>query len=306
MKIGNNDINKVKIGSTDINKVYIGSEQVWTNEVPSLLLDNLSGSTGAFSLRKLSSSYNGSAIQVRRASDNTTQDIGFVNNQLDTASLNTFCSGTDGFVTIWYNQSDTSNNLIQTTSSNQPKIYDSINGVELENSIPCLKFNNNEFLIVDNSNFASLSTLKTIINVNKSKSTSVMALMAKGYFDSGEYMFYSFTKSGVTRHRYGIDGSYFFDLNNPTIYNVYSLTMFTFVNGLNGLKYFNNGQLHKEYDILSNLNSNTNDKLVVGKSITYNTWYFTGSMQEILLFSNDQTSNKTTIEDNINTNYSIY
>lgn len=55
-----------------------------------LLLDSYSGAGVAFSLRKLKSDYAGSAIRVRRSSDNTEQDIGFVGNQLDTASLHSF------------------------------------------------------------------------------------------------------------------------------------------------------------------------------------------------------------------------
>jgi hypothetical protein len=71
-----------------------------------LLLDTYSGAAAAYSLRKLSATYTGSAIRVRRASDNTEQDIGFVSNELDTSALTTFCSGTDGFVETWYDQSD--------------------------------------------------------------------------------------------------------------------------------------------------------------------------------------------------------
>ena len=43
----------------------------------SLLLDTYSGASVAYSLRKLSSTYSGSTIRVRRSSDNTEQDIGF-------------------------------------------------------------------------------------------------------------------------------------------------------------------------------------------------------------------------------------
>jgi len=77
-----------------------------------LLLDGLNSAAAAFSLRKLKTSYSGSAIQVRRASDNATQDIGFVNNELYTASLNTFCSGTNGFVTTWYDQSGNGKDMV--------------------------------------------------------------------------------------------------------------------------------------------------------------------------------------------------
>jgi hypothetical protein len=54
------------------------------------LLDNYPGATVAYSLRKLRTAYSGNAIKVRRSSDNLEQDIGFVGNDLDTASLLTF------------------------------------------------------------------------------------------------------------------------------------------------------------------------------------------------------------------------
>lgn len=83
------------------------------------LLDSYSGGSAAYSLRKLRAAYTGSAIRVRRASDNSEQDIGFVNNQLDTASLLSFAgsqnlalyseqfdqpSWTKGSVTVTSNQ----------------------------------------------------------------------------------------------------------------------------------------------------------------------------------------------------------
>jgi hypothetical protein len=89
------------------------------------LLDTYPGAAVAYSLRLLQSDYSGNAIKVRRASDNAEQDIGFVNNELDTASLETFCSGTDGFVTTWYDQSANGNNAIQASAANQPQIVSS-------------------------------------------------------------------------------------------------------------------------------------------------------------------------------------
>jgi len=55
------------------------------------LLDLYSGAAAAYSLRKLRNAYAGSAIRVRRSSDNTAQDIGFdANGNLDTASMLSF------------------------------------------------------------------------------------------------------------------------------------------------------------------------------------------------------------------------
>jgi len=56
----------------------------------SLLLDLYPEASAAYSLRKLRNTYIGSAIRVRRSSDNTETDIGFVNDTLDTGSLNNF------------------------------------------------------------------------------------------------------------------------------------------------------------------------------------------------------------------------
>jgi hypothetical protein len=78
------------------------------------LLADYPGAAAAYSLRLLDTDYTGSAVRVRRASDNAEQDIGFDGNgDLDTTALATFCSGTDGFVKTWYDQAN-SNDATQT------------------------------------------------------------------------------------------------------------------------------------------------------------------------------------------------
>ena len=93
------------------------------NTLNVLGLDNTTPAAVAYSLRKLSISYVGNAIQVRRSSDDATQDIGFDGNgDLNTAALLTFVGSNDGFVTIWYDQSGNGRNLIKTDNNFQPKI----------------------------------------------------------------------------------------------------------------------------------------------------------------------------------------
>ena len=56
------------------------------------LLDSYSGAAAAYSLRKLSATWSGSAIRVRRSSDNTEMNIGFdaeLNNRCKSCTLNT-------------------------------------------------------------------------------------------------------------------------------------------------------------------------------------------------------------------------
>jgi hypothetical protein len=90
------------------------------------ILDGLN-SSAAYSLRKLRTAYLGAAINVRRSSDSATQDIGFVNNNLDTASLLAFVGNGNGFVRTWYDQSGNGRNATQTLPLGQPQIV--INGV---------------------------------------------------------------------------------------------------------------------------------------------------------------------------------
>lgn len=96
---------------------------------PTLLIDDVGvDAVLAFGLRKLRNGYTGDAIEVRRASDNATQDIGFSGEDLDTSALATFCAGTNGYIRTWYDQSGNGNDIVQTTSGLQALIYDSTAG----------------------------------------------------------------------------------------------------------------------------------------------------------------------------------
>jgi hypothetical protein len=91
-----------------------------------LTLDDLTASpVAAYSVRKLDKDYTGYCMKVRRSSDNAEQDIGFSGNDLDTSSLATFCGSGSGFVVTWYDQSGNSRNATQSTSANQPRIFNS-------------------------------------------------------------------------------------------------------------------------------------------------------------------------------------
>lgn len=93
-------------------------------ENSSYVLDNISKvPTVAYSVRKLSKTYHGFCMRVRRGADNALLDIGFNSSgELDNATLLTFVGSSNGFVMIWYDQSGNANNLIQSTAVYQPKI----------------------------------------------------------------------------------------------------------------------------------------------------------------------------------------
>lgn len=76
-----------------------------TQSVPaSLLLDQVTGAAAAYSLRKLRNAYTGSAVRVRRSSDNSEQDIGFSGNDFDTATFSSFvgAGGNGGALSLTY------------------------------------------------------------------------------------------------------------------------------------------------------------------------------------------------------------
>jgi len=106
------------------------------------LLNKFPGASLGLSLDKLDKNYTGSAIKVRRSSDNAEQDIGFVDGVLDTASLLTFVGSGDAFVTIIYDQVG-SNNMTQTTSSKQGQIV-SNGSVILKGGKPCIIRSSND------------------------------------------------------------------------------------------------------------------------------------------------------------------
>ena len=128
---------------TDRTSIESNIGDYFTQNTP--LLDTYSGAAAAYSLRLLDSTYTGSAVRVRRASNNDEQDIGFnVFGELDTVALANFCGSSDGFIRTWYDQSGNSNDAEQDPTSggsaaNQPKIYDGQNGVVTENGKPIIE-----------------------------------------------------------------------------------------------------------------------------------------------------------------------
>ena len=96
----------------------------------------------AFSFRKVVKDYVGSAIRVRRASDNAESDIGFDgSDNLDLATYNTFKAASSLTLTTWYDQSGNGYNATQPTNALQPTI--TINGF---NGAPQVEFSNTYWL----------------------------------------------------------------------------------------------------------------------------------------------------------------
>jgi hypothetical protein len=90
------------------------------------------------------------------------------------------------------------------------------------------------------------------------------------------------------------------------VYNIHNLSTNFIKLGTNGVKAYTNSILRKEETTAEDLTGSNTYKFSIGRNDKDSNYYWSGSIQEVLLFSSDQSSNKATIEDNINTNYTIY
>jgi hypothetical protein len=117
---------------------YRGHRIIPANAAPPL--DGLAAPGGAYSLRKLKSTYAGPAIRLRRASDNLETDInflgftGFTGAPLDTAAALAHCASTTCFLSAWYDQSGLARHLVQATAAAQPTFVFNCIGAQ-----PCIQ-----------------------------------------------------------------------------------------------------------------------------------------------------------------------
>lgn len=109
------------------------------------IVDVIGAALGAYSFHmKLNSAYSGSAFRVRRSSDNTEQDIGFVGYYVDIPSLLSFCGAGNGFIRTLYDQSGNGRDLGNATTAQQPQIVSSGSLLTIGPGIPTASFDGSD------------------------------------------------------------------------------------------------------------------------------------------------------------------
>ena len=97
----------------------------------------------ACSFRKLNSAYAGACCRIRRSNDNAETDIGFVNNVVDTASIQAFVPiGASGQIVYIYDQSGNNRHRYQSIANRQPDIIDSFGVIKTFNGKVVTHLNN--------------------------------------------------------------------------------------------------------------------------------------------------------------------
>ena len=259
------------------------------------LLDTYSGAAAAYSLRLLDSTYSGDAIVVRRASDNTTQAIGFVDNELDTTTLESFCSGTNGFVTTWYDQSGNGNDATNASASSQPKIVSSGSTI-LENGKAALKFDGVDDKFIATSSLTNRTNPASFFFAGKFISSTGAFFGKADGGNRGLGIFAEGSRYRVSREGYGTNDHFTSVLTTQISLN------FVMINGVSNL-YENGVGIDNPQNLLEGLDF-SGDSRAIGSNIS--SQYYDGVMQDFILYHTDESSNRSGIETNINDFYSIY
>lgn len=256
--------------------------------VTPLLLDTYSGATAAYSVRLLRTAYSGNALRVREDSGNTETDIGFDSNgDLDTAAIATHCGSANGYVVTWYDQSGNANNATQSTTTQQPQIYNGT-AVLTRNGKPAPDFDgSNDQLGFDASTTTQPFTWFGVVQRDDTTNSVVVGwnvFSFVGRYEANDFSIYA--------------GSY---VGSSGFNSTAQQMFYAMFNGSSSELAVNGGTA-------ATGNAGTRDMTGTGNigGDSSGGMDMQGGVQELVLWASDQSTNRSGIESNINTYFSIY
>jgi hypothetical protein len=258
------------------------------------ILDDYPNAAAAYSLRRLSGTYRGKSIRVRRT-DLQESDIGFTSSgELNTTALLAF-TGTgaldNGFVTTWYDQSGNARNATQSTLINQPQIVSS-GSVILQNGKPCLQFDGINDSINHSINLA-LNQPNSIISVAKRNDLTVQRAIIDSALNLGRNTLQSLTNQYLLFAGAGL-------IETVGTINTNQNSYFALFNGVNSNLYVNNN-----LKLSGNVGTQNLSSIGIG-ALQQTSAFWLGNQQELIIYNSNESSNRTGIETNVNDFYSIY
>lgn len=236
----------------------------------------------AFSLRSLTAG-NPAVVRVRRSSDNTEQD--FTAAEVANGTLATFCGAGNGFVRTWYDQSGNGKHATQTTNASQARIVNS-GSLVTKNGKPAIS-------IAGTGDHFRVDGL--------SGATRLDYFFVKDTADT-QYVYLSNVvedRIGLIAHSGSSNTTVAVSFGSPSLFaNGSSASIIdrnAVYSSLNGYKL--------ETILNSSLSAWTTVALF---NYSTSSWGFTGTIQEWVVYSSDQSSTRAAIESNINAHYAIY
>lgn len=312
LAINNWKVNQPVYDAGEVYKEYYNRRQ---------LLDLYRNAAAAYSVRGVSYAYylaGGKAMQVRRSSDDALLDIGFVWNELtqsldlDTASLLSFVGAGNGFVKTWYDQSGNANNAQQTSTSSQPQIVSS--GVILtKNSKPKISFNGTSNYFRFNTYTANNSQFHVVDDFIQTSNFTRLLFFTQSDLNT------NFAKGTVTKISTG--SNYLFTSINSETGSASTTTPFQQSHLL--ISMLPDAESTISPNTYQNSVLNEKTESAVSRPSAAGTYSYIGARkrgddtggadnyadfdyQEIVVYGSDESSNRTGIESNINSYFSIY
>ncbi|HEY9651400.1 MAG TPA: arabinofuranosidase catalytic domain-containing protein [Coleofasciculaceae cyanobacterium] len=235
----------------------------------------------AYSLRKLRDAYSGAAIRVQRSSDNTQQDIGFTSaGDLDVSVLATFIGSSNGLIVTWYDQSGNGRNATVPSGSVSPRIATS-GTIESFGSRYAIDFN------------------ITNAALEFTQSTSIISWDIVLISDVSSASYPWIFGDNTTFHYHGNTGTTLFDtssmlaaVSNASIYQNGVLTA--------------TGSLTKPTARTQLFGTNTGNSTIryLSRDRSFGrNWQ--GSIAEVILWTASASADRTTVQTNTNTYYSL-
>lgn len=264
-----------------------------------LLFDIFTNARFGYSLKKLNSSYSGACIKVRRSSDNSKQDIGFVNNTLDINALHSFLNGSDGYVNTWYDQSGNGYDLSTLNPIEEPKIA-TLGSVILEQGNPTIEYSINSYLYNQNQQSFNQNNylLSILLNIKTINNSNPRYIAINGTSINMQFGINS-SNSFFTRH----SNSTHVTIANQADYSVRNLITHYSSSSTNMIGK-NSNNLSTTVGSSPTANSLLSSGVHLFKGYKLDSYFIeSGNIQEFILFDSDQLSNKEAIETKIMSKY---
>ncbi|AEX56026.1 virion structural protein [Synechococcus phage S-CBS4] len=273
------------------------------------LLDQYGGAASAYSLRNLSLYHTDPVVRVRRDNDNAEQD--FTAAEVSDGTLAAWVgAGNDGFVRTWYDQSGNGNNAQQAIAARQPKIVDN-GALVAEGGKTAIDFDGSD---------DGLDTATTVANAGD----TTVFVISKADESEDAFRFVAGQWLGGSTRKWNLiysssfftQDSLYFGTNDGTNNNTPSITgnndslvqkLSTGIAKSTSTELFVN-QVSAGVQSCSALES-TATKLFIGYQFNPPSAYgsfMDGKIQEVIVYSSDQSANRIAIEANINAHYNIF
>ena len=280
-------------------------------------LDTYTGAAAAYSVRLLRTAYTGDIMRVRRAPDNVEADVGFdgsnelsltspISNTSDAQSYTDFADFVDhtgipkqAWVRYWYDQSGNSIDAEESTATNQPPIY-TAGALITDNGKPAISFNGGDQQL-QTTGFGTgtnrfITHVANVTGGGDGYENVWIFLESISTWTTGNFLQYytsdpstgSILNSPVSAR--DITGSSAINQQRLGTFEALTATSEFYINGSSQ----GNGTatITALEDELSIANFTGNRALM--------------KFQEMIIWNSDQSSNRTGIEGNINTYFSIY